>query len=60
MDKYDIENAIEGKFTDFSKAVKDELHSKLSSHEISVDYKTQFDSIKNMKQQFTNISGYEE
>ncbi len=48
--------AYDKKFTDFSKAVKQELNNKLSNHQITKEYVSDYDKIQNMKQQFAKIA----
>lgn len=51
-----IDAAKEKKFTEFSDAVKQELHAKLSSHEVITNYVQQFDNIRNLKSAFAEIN----
>jgi len=53
----DIKSAIDGKFTDFSNAVKKELTNKLSAHEDVVAYKSEFDRVTDLKKSFAEING---
>lgn len=60
MDKEVLSLVKDKKFTDFSKAVKQELNNKLSNHPKIKDYKTSYDKIQDMKKQFANIHRPEE
>ena len=51
-----IQSAKDKKYTEFSNAVKDELKSKLSNHEISQNYASEYDRIQQMKDVFSQIS----
>lgn len=51
-----IDAAIEKRFSEFSDAVKQELHTKLSSHEVITNYVAQFGNIRNMKNAFAEIN----
>lgn len=51
-----IDAAQEKKFSEFSDAIKQELHSKLSSHEEITNYVQQIDNIRNMKNSFAEIN----
>ena len=48
--------ATDKKFTDFSKAVKQELNNKLSNHKVTKKYVSDFDKIQQMKSQFAKIA----
>jgi hypothetical protein len=51
-----LKNAEDKKFTDFSKAVKQELANKLSNHPISKSFASDYDKIQSMKAAFAKIN----
>lgn len=56
MDSEILRSAEDGKFTDFSNAVKQELKNKLSNNKDVQDYKSDFDKIQDMKAAFSQIN----
>ena len=51
-----IDSAAQKRFTEFSLAVSNELRSKLSNHPDVVAYSQEFDRIRKLKGEFSNIS----
>lgn len=51
-----IDSAVQKRFTEFSLAVSNELRNKLSNHPDIVEYSQEFDRIKKLKDEFTNIT----
>jgi len=60
MDSNVIDLAINKKYTEFSDAVKAELKSKISNHDISKKYTSDYDKIQQMKNIFSKINNPEE
>ena len=56
LDNEVVKNAVDGKYTEFSDAVKKELKTKMSNHEVSKKHVSNFDKIQNMKDIFKQIS----
>jgi len=56
IDQETLNLASDEKFTDFSKAVKQELNNKLSNHKVSKKYVSDFDKIQDMKKTFAKIT----
>lgn len=56
INKEILDLAYNKKFTDFSKAVKQELHNKLNNHKVTKKYVSDFDKIQDMKKSFKQIS----
>lgn len=56
LDNTVIDAATQKKFSEFSNAIKQELHSKLNGHEDVMNYVHQLDSIRNMKDAFAEIN----
>lgn len=52
-----INSAVNKKFTEFSVAIKQELHNKLSNHEDIKKYASDYDKIQQMKAAFAKING---
>lgn len=51
-----IDAAQEKRYSEFSNAIKQELHSKLNGHEDVINYVQQLDSIRSMKSAFAEIN----
>ncbi len=51
----DLKAAQGKKYTEFSKAVKQELKSKLANHKVTKQYVSDFDKIEQMKKSFEQI-----
>lgn len=51
-----LQKAKDKKFTDFSKAVKQELNNKLSNHKTVKTYVSDYDKIQQMKKAFADIA----
>lgn len=60
LDTNVINLAINGKYTDFSNAVKAELHSKLSQNDSAKSYANEYDKIQQMKVIFAKINSTED
>lgn len=60
MDNSTIDKAVEGKYTEFSKEIKQELYNRMSAHDVSKGYANEYDKIQNMKAAYAAISGSEE
>jgi len=60
LDTNVIELAINKKYTDFSNAIKTELHSKLAAHDSASKYANDYDKIQQMKSNFAKINSTEE
>lgn len=56
LDKNTIIAAINKKYTEFSDAIKIELHNKLSNHPESKKYSSDYDKIEQMKSAFAKIN----
>jgi len=56
LDKDVLTTANDKKFSEFSKAVKQELHNKLANHKVTKQYVSDFDKIQQMKKSFAEIS----
>jgi hypothetical protein len=56
LDKDVIKSAQDGKYTEFSKAIKQELNNKMSNSDIGKSYATDFDRIQQLKQAFAQIN----
>ena len=55
LDKEVLDLANDKKFTEFSKAVKHELKSKLSNNDLIKTYVSDFDKLQQMKKAFEKI-----
>lgn len=55
-----IDSAVNKKYSDFSATIKTELQSKLSNHEVSIKYASDFDKIQTMKTMFAKINDVSE
>lgn len=51
-----IDNAMNDKYTDFSKGVKDILSTKLADHEVVSSYYSEIDTIRTTKSAFTDMT----
>jgi len=51
-----INSATDKKYTEFSDAIKAELHNKMSNNDISKKYASDYDSIQSMKKLFAQIN----
>jgi|SaaInl8_200m_RNA_FD_contig_61_766361_length_3315_multi_10_in_0_out_0_4 hypothetical protein len=60
LDKTDIQNAIDKKYTAFSAAVQQDLKSKLRDHSATKKYVSDFDEIQRMKSIFSQINTSQE
>jgi len=60
MENNVIDSAVNGKFTDFAKAIKDTLSAKLSDHETIASYTSEIDIIRNTKTAFAGMTGASE
>lgn len=58
LDSSAIDLAVNKKYLAFSDVVKQELRSKMSNHEISVNYSNEYDKIQKMKSAFAEINGF--
>lgn len=56
LNKDVINTALNGKYSEFSDAIKQELKTKMSSHDVSKNYCSEYDKIQNMKELFSKIS----
>lgn len=62
INKDTIQDAMDGKYSNFADVVKSELQNKVANHDISVDYQETYDNIQNNKSiymQITNPPGSE-
>ena len=50
-----IKSAMAGKFTEFNKDIKAELHNRLASHETIVNYASEMNHIQELKSKFQEI-----
>ena len=55
LDTEVLKSAQDKKFTEFEKAVKQELSNKLSNHKVTKQYVSDFDKIQQMKDSFEKI-----
>ena len=58
MNKDIIDLAVDKKYTDFSNAIKAELHNKMAAHPTSVNYANEYDNIEHMKSIFSEINQF--
>jgi|FLOH01.1.fsa_nt_gi hypothetical protein len=56
MDNQVVKDAAEGRYSAFSKAIKQELHNKMSNSDAGKEYSSAFDKIQHMKQMFSKIN----
>lgn len=60
LDTTIIDKAVEKKYTEFSDAIKTSLRNKMTNHEISKKYASDYDKIQDMKQLFAQINSPDE
>ena len=51
-----LDTAKDGKFSEFSDAVKQELKQKLSSHKVTKQYVSDYDKVQQMKTLFADVA----
>ena len=56
LDKNLLKSVVDKKYTDFEKAVKQELNNKLANHPVSKQYVSDYDKIQQMKDSFAKIT----
>lgn len=56
LEKTVIKSAVDKKYTEFSNAIKQELHNKMANSDIGKSYASDFDKIQQMKASFAKIN----
>ena len=56
LEKEVIKSAVDGKYTEFSNAIKQELRNKMANSDVGKSYASNYDKIQSMKQAFAKIN----